>query len=51
MGGDNVRMADDVCSSRRSFTSREKEVPLTLTVREESQVIDVEPIVSILPNP
>ncbi|CAI9108736.1 OLC1v1008413C1 [Oldenlandia corymbosa var. corymbosa] len=50
MGGDNVRREDSVGSSRGSYTPREEEVPLTITLGRESQVLNVEPILTIRPE-
>ncbi|CAI9109471.1 OLC1v1009293C1 [Oldenlandia corymbosa var. corymbosa] len=51
MGRDNVRREDDVGSSRGSYTPREEEVPLTITLGGELQVLKVEPILTIRPEP
>ncbi|CAI9090019.1 OLC1v1024702C1 [Oldenlandia corymbosa var. corymbosa] len=51
MGRDNVRRENDVDSLRGSYTPHEEQVPLTITLGGDSQILNVEPILTIRPEP
>ncbi|CAI9097781.1 OLC1v1034270C1 [Oldenlandia corymbosa var. corymbosa] len=51
MEEDNVRRENDIGSLRGSYTPSEEEVPLTIILGGESQVLNVEPILTIHPEP
>ncbi|CAI9112621.1 OLC1v1013090C1 [Oldenlandia corymbosa var. corymbosa] len=51
MGGDNMRRENDVGSSRGSYTPHEEEIPVTITLGGDSQVLNVQPIHTIRPEP